>query len=163
MKTNLIFSIIFIWLLSIEILSQPSSSWNDIIDLNIDVISDEFADVMDLYVDRDGLHIIVQRSNQLDYYLFSPTGSQIRSLVIDNNVTEDPRLSKITGYEENVYIVYKENDRIKTRLSTDAGVTWSANISEILMNYPFSNGLNLWTDADGLHLVYSEAQGAYES
>lgn len=157
MKTSSIFTIIFTLLLSIEILSQPSSNWNDIIDLNVDVISDEFADVMDLYVDRDGLHIVVQRSNQLDYYLFSPTGSQIRSSVIDNNVTEDPRLSKIIGYEENVYIVYKENDRIKTRLSTDAGATWSANISEIIMPNPFSNGLNLWANGDGLHLVYSEA------
>lgn len=95
MKASSIFVILFTFFLSIEVHSQPSSNWNDIIDLNVNVICDQFADVMDLYVNRDGLHIIVQRSNQLDYYLFSATGSQVRTSTRNNNVSEDPRLSKI--------------------------------------------------------------------
>jgi hypothetical protein len=128
-------------------------NWNDIIDLNISVTND---DRIDLYTDRDGNHVIVQKSNQLVYYLFSATGSQIRSSVRDNNVSEDPRLSKITGYQGKIYIVYKEGDYIKTQFSTDAGVNWSTGISEIELSDNTVNGLELSANADGLHLVYAE-------
>lgn len=70
-----------------------SSNWLSTIDLNVSVNS---GDRIDLYTDKDGNHVIVQKSNQLVYYLFSATGTQIRTSTRDNNVSEDPRLSRIS-------------------------------------------------------------------
>ncbi len=73
---------------------SQNSNWNNTIDLNVSVNS---ADRIDLYTDVSGNHIIVQKSNQLVYYLFSSAGTLIRSSVRDNNVSENPRLSRIVG------------------------------------------------------------------
>lgn len=70
---------------------SQSSNWNSTINTNVTATS---ADRIDLYTDADGNHMILHKSNQLVYYLFSATGSQVRSSVIDN-FTEDPRLSRI--------------------------------------------------------------------
>lgn len=112
---------------------------------------------MDLHVDKDGLHTIIHYSNQLNYCLFSPTGTPIRETIIDS-FSELPQLSKIAGYGNNVYIVYKKGPAIHIKKSTDAGISWS-NINDIqFVNYSNSNGLNVWTDVDGLHVVHSEAE-----
>lgn len=133
---------------------SQSSNWNSAIDLNVSVNS---SDRIDLYTDKDGNHVIVQKSNQLVYYLFSATGSQVRTSTRDNNVSEDPRLSRIVGWQGELYIIYKEGDKIKIQKSTDAGANWSTTVvNEITMNNSTSNGLDAWTDADGIHLVYSE-------
>lgn len=133
---------------------SQSSNWNSAVDLNVSVSS---SDRIDLYTDKDGNHVIVQKSNQLVYYLFSATGSQVRTSTRDNNVNEDPKLSRIVGWQGKLYIIYKEGDKIKTQKSTDAGANWSTTaVNEITMNSSTSNGLDAWTDADGVHLVYSE-------
>lgn len=140
-----------------------SSNWNSIIDLNVSVSS---GDRLDLYTDKDGNHIIVQKSNQLVYYLFSATGSQVRTSTRDNNVSEDPRLSRFVGWQGKLYIIYKEGDRIKTQKSTDAGANWSTtDVDEIEMDNSTSNGIDASTDANGVHLVYSEeeAGGGYKT
>ncbi len=51
---------------------SQSSDWLSTINLNVSVNS---SDRIDLYTDKDGNHIIVQKSNQLVYYLFNPTGN----------------------------------------------------------------------------------------
>lgn len=133
---------------------SQSSNCNSTINLNVSVSS---SDRIDLYTDKDGNHIIVQKSNQLVYYLFSATGSQIRTSTRDNNVSENPRLNRIVGHQGKLYILYKEGDKIKTQRSTDAGANWSTTaVNEITMDNSTSNGLDAWTDADGVHLVYSE-------
>lgn len=148
-----LFLVAVLLLIPLFVFSQ-SSNWLSSIDLNVSVNS---SDRLDLYTDKDGNHIIVQKSNQLVYYLFSATGTQIRTSVRDNNVSEYPRLSRIVGWEGKLYVIYKEGNRIKTQKSTDAGATWSTTaIYEITMNSSTSNGLDAWTDANGVHLVYSE-------
>lgn len=132
---------------------SQSSNWNSIIDLNVTVSS---GDRIDLYTDRDGNHVIVHKSNQLVYYLFNAAGSQVRTSVRDN-FTEDPRLSKIIGYAGNLYIVYKKGSFIKTQKSTNGGATWSTtSVDDIGLTYSTVNGLEVWTDANGLHVAYSE-------
>lgn len=41
---------------------------------------------------------MVQKSNQLVYYLFSVAGGRICISIRNNNVSEDPRLSRMAGY-----------------------------------------------------------------
>lgn len=140
-------------LIPLFVFSQ-SSNWLSSIDLNLSVNS---GDRIDLYTDKDGNHIIVQKSNQLVYYLFSPTGTQIRTSVRDNDVSEYPRLSRIAGWEGKLYIIYKEGNKIKTQKSTDGGANWSTTaVNEITMYSSTSNGMDAWTHANGVHLVYSE-------
>jgi hypothetical protein len=86
--------VVVLWLLLPVMAFSQSSNWLSTINLNVSVNS---SDRIDLYTDVNGNHIIVQKSNQLVYYLFSPSGTLIRSSVRDNNVSEDPRLSRIVG------------------------------------------------------------------
>ncbi|TVM01980.1 MAG: hypothetical protein CV087_10145 [Candidatus Brocadia sp. WS118] len=160
MRKQLTLVVVFLVLIPMSGFSQ-SSNWLSTVNLNISVSS---SDRIDLYTDKDGNHIIVQKSDQLIYYLFSATGTQIRTSVRDNNVSEDPRLSKIVGREGKLFIIYKEDDKIKTQKSTDAGTNWST-ISELTLNNSQCNGIDAWTDANGIHLVYSEFDGSstYES
>jgi hypothetical protein len=71
---------------------SQSTNWNSVIDLNVTV--DNNARI-DLYTDKDGNHVIVQKSNQLVYYFFSATGTQIRTSTRDNNIREDTSLSRM--------------------------------------------------------------------
>lgn len=119
---------------------SQSTNWNSVIDLNVIVDSDAR---IDLYTDTDGNHVIVQKSDQLLYYLFSATGSQVRTSTRDSDVSEDPRLSKIMGYEGKIYIVYKEGDYIKTQKSSDAGANWSTDIDDVELDNSDVNGLEL--------------------
>jgi hypothetical protein len=155
------------FLLTVLVLLLPllgfsqSSNWLSTIDLDVSVSS---SDRIDLYTDKDGNHIIVQKSNQLVYYLFSATGSQVRTSTRDNNVSESPRLSRIVGREGKLYIIYKEGDKIKTQRSTDAGANWSTTaVNEITLDNSTSNGIDAWTDANGVHLVYSEYDDSNEN
>ncbi len=153
MNKQKIISVILWLLLPVMVFSQ-SSNWNSAINLNVSANS---SDRIDLYTDADGNHIIVQKSNQLVYYLFSPSGTLIRSSVRDNNVNESPRLSRIVGREGNLYIIYKEGNKIKTQKSTNGGASWSTTaVNEITMVNNTSNGIDAWTDANGVHLVFSE-------
>jgi hypothetical protein len=146
-------SVAVLLLIPLSVFSQ-SSNWNSTIDLEVSLDSE---DRLGLHTDKDGNHIIVQESDQLVYYLFSATGTEIRTSVRDNNVSEEPRLSRIVGWEGKIYIIYKEGDKIKTQQSTDAGANWSTTaVNEITMDYSTSTGIDAWTDANGVHLVYSE-------
>jgi hypothetical protein len=87
MRKRLIFSAIFM-LLPFAVFSQ-SSNWLSTINLNVSVNS---TDRIDLYTDVEGNHVIVQKSNQLVYYLFNPTGTLIRSSVRDNNGFRHPMI-----------------------------------------------------------------------
>jgi hypothetical protein len=149
MFKQLLFCLFLLLFISVAAYAQ-SSNWNNAIDLNVTVNS---ADRIDLYTDADGNHVIVRKSNQLVYYLFSATGSQIRSSVIDN-FSENPRLSRIAGWEGNVYISYKKSGTILTQKSTDAGANWD-DLQDITLPNSTSNGLELWTDDNGLHIAYS--------
>ncbi|NIR67753.1 MAG: hypothetical protein GWN61_24410, partial [candidate division Zixibacteria bacterium] len=132
---------------------SQSNNWLSTVDLNVSVSS---SDHIDLYTDQEGNHVIVHKSNQLTYYLFSATGSQIRTSTIDN-FSESPRLSRIIGHGENLYISYKKGSTIKTEKSTDSGATWSTtDVDDIALSNNQVNGLEVWTDANGLHLVHSE-------
>ncbi|RMF55131.1 MAG: hypothetical protein D6748_15600, partial [Calditrichaeota bacterium] len=143
--------LIFLLVITLIVIGlAQSSNWNNTINLNISVNS---ADRIDLYTDADGNHVIVQKSNQLVYYLFSATGNQIRSTVIDN-FTEDPRLSQIAGWNGNVYISYKKGGNILTKKSSNAGSTWN-DLQPITLPNSTSNGIDLWTDGSGLHIAYS--------
>jgi hypothetical protein len=92
MKNQRFIPALLLVLIPILAFSQVTTNWNDILNLGISV--DEY-DRIDLYADLDGIHLIVQETEGLTYYLFDPGGQQIRSSTRDDNVSESPKLNRI--------------------------------------------------------------------
>ncbi|HFD32635.1 MAG TPA: T9SS type A sorting domain-containing protein [Gammaproteobacteria bacterium] len=142
------------------VLFAQSSNWNSVVDLNLSVNS---TDRLDLYTDKSGNHILVENGSTLKYYLYSYSGSLIRQYTIDASASVD--YSKIVGWDGTLYVSYKKGSTIYTKVSNNAGQSWSG-INNISMNNSNSDGLELWADDNGLHIVYSEwdsEQEVYET
>ncbi len=129
-----------------------SQTWKATIDLDVEVST---SHRLDLYTNKDGNHVLTFNGNTLVYRLFSYNGNLIRSNTIATGLNEDARFAKISGYGGYIYISYKNGNKIYTKRSNNAGQTWS-NMQNITMSYSQSNGIDLWSDGNGLHLTYSE-------
>ena len=160
MSSKLLY-IIFILLVLPTIIS--SQTWKNSIDLNL-TIDDQ--DRIDLYTNADGNNIILHTSSQLKYYLFSYNGTQVRTVTLDNNISEYPRLSCISGFLDTVIVLWKKGNYIYGKKTTDAGQNWT-NLNSIELDYSYCNGLEVWPESKRLHLVWSESQseedGSYET
>ena len=135
-----------------------SQTWKSTIDLNVDVSN---SHCLDLYTNADGNHVLTFNGNTLVYRLFSYNGNLIRSNTIATGLNEDARLAKISGYGEYLYISYKNGDKIYTKRSTNAGQNWN-DLQIIIVNSSQSNGMDLWSDENGLYLAYSEYNVEFE-
>ena len=146
--------LLIIFILPLFIFAQ---TWKSTIDLNLTM---DDADRIDLYTNKNGNHIIVQTSSQLKYYLYSYAGSQIRSVTIDNSISENPRLSCVIGYLDTIYVIWKEGSTIYGKRTINAGQNWT-NLNNISMDESYSNGLEVWAEPKLLHIVWSESDGYY--
>ena len=99
-----------------------AQTWRSTIDLNISV---DYGDRIDLYTNVDGNHILLHEGSQIKYYLFSYNGSQVRSSTGVSSINENTRLAKLNGYQDTVYVSYKNGGYIYTKRSTNAGQSWS--------------------------------------
>lgn len=136
-----------------------SSNWNSDVDLNHATGS---GDGTDIYTDSDGNHILIGDGSSLTYYLYSPSGTQVRSHTFENSLSSAV-YNKIVGHDNTVYVSYRKGSTIYTEKSTDAGQNWSS-LNNISISTSDSDGLELWADDAGLHIVYSlKVSGNYES
>jgi len=144
----------FLLLLSSMLFSQ---TWQNTMTLNtgLTIVED---DRIDLYTNQDGNHILIHQENQLYYYLYTYNGLHVRHTVIDN-FTEEPKLSRVTGWEDKVYIIYKKGYYIYAKRSENAGQSWT-NITPRTMSYSVSNGLEVTSDDAGVHMAWSEQYGS---
>ena len=140
--------ILFFVLLPLFLIAQ-SSDWNSVVDLNLSVNGN---DRIDLYTNKDGNHILVENGSTLKYYLYSYSGSQVRSYTIDGSISST--FSKVAGWDGKIYVSFKEGSTIYTKQSTNAGQSWTS-INSISLANSTSDGMELWTDSNGLHIVYS--------
>lgn len=127
-------------------------TWKSTIDLNISVDTD---DVLDLYTNADGNHVLWHDGSEVNYYHFTYNGSQIRSSSIISSISEYPKLARMNGYLDTVYVSYKNGDYIYTKRSVNAGQSWSS-MQVIELSSDVSNGMELWCNANGLHVAWSE-------
>ena len=130
-------------------------SWETEIDFNLNPNAD-FRDEYDLYSNVDGNHIILYEDDEINYYLFNSSGSQIRSSTIVTGINQPGSFAKIDGFGQYVYIVYANNDTIFTRRSTDAGQSWSTSVEDIAMANGDGNGLEVCATSTDLHITWSE-------
>lgn len=75
-----------------------------------------------------------------------------------DNFTEETKLSRVTGWQDKVYVIYKKGSYIYAKRSEDAGQTWT-NIIPQEMDYSESNGLEVTSDDAGVHMAWSEQYG----
>jgi hypothetical protein len=146
---------IFTFLLLPVILFAQSSNWNSVVDLNLSVND---YDRLDLYIDTDGIHVLVENGSTLKYYLYSLSGSQIRTSTIDGSISST--FSKLVGWDGTIYVSYKEGSTIYTKKSSNAGQSWS-NLDNINLSSSSSDGLEICTDGNGLHIVYNVVSESY--
>jgi len=134
-----------------------SQTWKNEIELCTWGLSVGSDDNLDIFSNNQGNHFVLHLDNQLLYRLHAYNGELIRYSTIDNFV-ENPRLSRITGYNDKVYIVYKKGGFIYAKKSNNAGQSWSS-ITPRGMSYSTSNGLELFSDETGVHMTWSEKYG----
>ncbi|MBN2425026.1 MAG: T9SS type A sorting domain-containing protein [Calditrichaceae bacterium] len=144
LKTSFIFTL----LLSSLLWAQ---TWQNTVNLNVAAGSYER---IALHTDAAGNHLLVQTDNQLKYYLYDYNGSEIRSSVIEN-YTESTRLNAIAGANGKIYVIYKKADKIKSKRTTNNGVSWSG-LYDITMSYSTSDGLDAIADENSVYLTWSE-------
>jgi len=160
MSSKLLCFLIVLFILPFFLSAQ---TWKNTVDLNLTV---DDQDRIDIYTNADGNNIILQTSSQLKYYLFSYSGTQVRTVTLDNNISEYPRLSCISGYQDTVIVLWKEGTYIHAKRTTDAGLNWT-NLTSNELDYVYSNGLEVWPTEDELHVVWSESDsdedGYYET
>jgi hypothetical protein len=143
MKKNLFF-ILFI------ISNLFSQGWKNIITTPV---NEPNLIKMDLFTNKDGNHIVVQNSNSLVYYLLNCDGNITRSSTIENS--SNVEFPVISGDNNIIYITYKFGNVIKTKYSTNAGISWgNANDITLLSNNP-CNGIDIAFYGKSLHLVYA--------
>ena len=134
-------------------------NWTNVIDTDVDVST--ASNVVDIFANGYGLHIIYQESNSLKYcrmdvegnlYAGSPVTLESSSIVWPS----------ITGDENTVYVVYRKSteDDIWTKYSTDNGANWDylSNLNDANANFiesVFSEGR--------LHVTYQVSNSVYYS
>jgi hypothetical protein len=144
----------FIALLVIMTASVFSQGWNTVVQTTIPFSS---ASKVDLTTNRDGNHILLTYAAHptyyLRYYLVNSSGSVVRNYTFE---TQAVQFANIDGTNDRIYVVYKLGNQIKTRKSTNAGLSWS-NIFDINIGNNTCNHLDITfgKDDNALHVVWA--------
>ena len=144
----------FIVLLVIMTASVFSQGWNTVVQTTIPFSS---ASQVDLTTNRDGNHILVTYAAHptyyLRYYLVNSSGTVIRNYTFE---TQEVQFASIDGANDRIYVVYKLGNWIKTRKSTNAGLSWS-NIADINIGNNTCNHIDITfgKDDNALHIVWA--------
>jgi len=130
-----------------------SQGWNNTVTTSIEVSN---PITMDLFTNKDGNHLIIQNgySNYyLKYYLVNSSGTVVRNSTIET--TSSAMFPNISGNDDEVYIVYKKGSNLEAIKSTNAGISWSDDIDPVSVGNNTCNGVDIVSDARGLHVVYA--------
>jgi len=141
-------------------INAQTSTWNDTLDLNIDIPEEEWIDMV---ANSDGIHLIHQSiGNRIEYYRFDTQGNQESTTTIDTTLSESRFLSKIIEINSDLYISYKKGANILATRSINGGSSWT-NLTPINLSGStphIANGLDFIADQTGLHLVYSSSSSS---
>ena len=131
-----------------------SQGWNDIKTTNINLENAQYAE---MFSNSFGNNVILQNTNgSITYYVVNAsTGLAGSAITVESSGAS---LAQITGEAQKVYVVYRKNNKITGKFTTDAGVNWT----------PLSQELNLSPSSldvvayDGkIHITYSLNSIAY--
>ena len=116
------------------------------------------TDKIESYTNSDGNHIVINNNGTLKYILLNSSSNIVRQREIDSGIEFNNYTFAITGYNNEVYIVYQKGDKIKVAKSTSAGNVWDYSIPERTIANNLCNGLDAIYDEKGLHIVWATQQ-----
>lgn len=104
-------------------------SWNDIKTTNINLANAQYAE---MFSNSFGNNVILQNTNgSITYYVVNAsTGLAGSAITIESSGTS---LAQITGEAEKVYVLYKKNNKVVGKFTTNAGANWTS-IAELNVN-----------------------------
>lgn len=114
---------------------------------------------LEIFTNKFGNHVLANKMNQdatfsLEYNLLNSSGSVIRSFIIETAGYGMIEFPKISGSDDNLYVVYRSGGVIKTWKSTDVGVSWNP-ITAIQVSNNTCMGVEIAYNSYGLHVVWS--------
>jgi hypothetical protein len=133
--------LLIVLLLSAAAFAQPN--WTGVKETNINVGS---ASSVDIFTNQDGNHIIVQEGNSLKYYRMNLDGYSDPAIFPKTIESIGVSSPSISGDANNLYIVYGVGNSVRTKRSTDKGISWSTITNHIYQSTisgtesVFSNG-----------------------
>jgi len=144
-------TIVLLVLITSIVLSQ---SWNDIKTTNISLANANYAE---MFSNGFGNNVILQNTNgSISYYLVNAsTGLAGNDITVE---TSGASLAQITGEAEKIYVLFKKNNKIVTRFSTNSGASWSSTIPDITVS---PTSLDAVAYDGKIHITYSLNNIAY--
>ena len=144
-----------------------AQGWNTTVTTSI---SSSDLSGIELFTNRNGNNIVTLHfsfppiSRWVKYYLLNSSGSIIRSSTIEapsQNLSALP--VKVSGDNNNVYVVYIINGVIRAKKSTNAGVSWNTYDLNSPAGIGVFDGIDIVFDniTNKLHVVYSRGTMGY--
>lgn len=124
-----------------------AQSWNDV--TNTSISQSGFMQ-MEIFSNKDGIHIVFDNDSEVKYYLINTIGTTIRSTTL---YSYDIKYVNITGNKDTVFVMYYYNGYIRGKYSVNAGQSWSDLTNIQLQTYNDCNGLDIVKDKRGIHVV----------
>ena len=132
-------------------------SWNNIVTTTI---NEPNLVQLDNFVNRDGIHIVVQNSNStnsIKYYRLNSLGAvQTTTTIETSGGAEFPH---IAGDNDHLFISYRLGNNIVTKKYIYSNGTWESQYPISLNNHDCNSVDNAY-DFRGLHIVFSEFDGS---
>lgn len=128
-----------------------AQGWNSIVTTTINEPS---LSKMDLFTNKDGNHILIQRSNgTIIYYNTNSSGTVISSKT--ETLVTGGDFPNIIGSNEKIYAIYKAGNYIKGKYSTNGGADWSS-IPNKAITSNICNGIDaVYQNNYGVHVVWA--------
>jgi hypothetical protein len=128
--------------------------WNNTV--TITGINESNLEMMDLFTNASGNHILIKRTNgNIIYYNVNSSGT------VDVNKTttleSNGDYPNIVGSGNKIYALYKTGNYIKTKYSTNGGASWTYNSTlDRYIGSNLCNGVDAVYEKDyGVHLVWA--------
>ena len=136
--------ILFALISSLVLAQQPG--WRAIKSTNINVSN---AQYVEMFSNSFGNNIILQNTNgSISFYVMNPsTGQAVSGTAIE---TSGASLANATGDGNKVYVVYKKDNVVKCKYTTNAGANWTA-ISNLGVN---PTSLDAVISDNKIHIAY---------
>jgi hypothetical protein len=134
-----------------------AQSWNNIVTTTI---NEPNLVQLDNFVNRDGIHIVVQNSNStnsIKYYRLNSLGVvQTTTTIESSGGAEFPH---IAGDNDHMFISYRLGNNIVSRKYNYTTSSWDP-LTSISLNNHDCNSVDNAYDFRGLHIVFSEFDGS---
>ena len=127
--------------------------WNDVVTTTI---SESNLVYLENFANKDGIHVVIQRSassNSILYYRLNSSGTVLTSTVIESG--GGAGFPNISGSNNALYISYRYGSNLVTKKYNYSTGNWDAQQTINIGSSTFNGLDNIYDNERGLHFVYS--------